>query len=63
MAQELLDGPQIGASLHEMGGERVPEPMRVRGDPPQRARVETRSTDGDEERVLRPARERRPRLP
>ena len=43
-------------------GERVPQPMRVRADAAQRARVEPASTRGDEERVLGAADELRSRL-
>src|SRR5436190_1357574 len=62
VAEELLDGAEIGAALHEMGREGVAQPVRVGRDPPQRARVEPRASHRDEERVLRAAHELRPRL-
>ena len=33
VAEELLDGPEIGAALDEMRGEGVAQPVRVRRDP------------------------------
>src|SRR5919198_2263919 len=62
VAEELLDGAEVGAALDEVCGEGVAQPMRVRRDPPQRARVEPRSSHRDEERVLRGTDKRRPRL-
>ena len=32
MAEQLLDGAQIGAALEQMGGERVTQRVRVRID-------------------------------
>src|ERR671915_1637713 len=62
MAEQLLDRAQVGAAFQQVRGERVPQPVRVGEDPPERARVEPSSARRQEERVLGAARERRPRL-
>src|ERR671930_1943492 len=60
--EQLLDRPQVGAALEEVGRERVPQAVRVREEPAQRARVEPASAGGEEERVLGAAGELRPCL-
>src|SRR5947207_2171662 len=62
VAVELLDRAQVGAAGEEVGRERVPEPMRVGDDPPQRARVEPAAAGGEEECVVRFLRKRWPGL-
>ena len=60
MPEQLLDRPQVGAPLEQMGCVRVSEAVRVREEPPERARVESSAAHGDEHGVARPACERRP---
>ena len=57
MAEELLDRPQVGAALQQMGGEGVAEPVWVGEEAPQRGRVQRAPAGGEEERVLRAARQ------
>src|SRR5215211_7772241 len=58
VAEQLLDRPQVGAALEQVGREGVPEPVGVRDEAPQRARVEPPAPDRQEERVERAARQR-----
>src|SRR5207249_5137924 len=51
VAEELLDRPEVGAALEQMGRERVAETVWVRAEPAERARVEPPSARGEEERV------------
>ena len=53
MAEQLLDHAQVGAALEQMGGEGVSQPVRMREEPPDRARVQPPAARGDEESVLR----------
>src|SRR5579859_316444 len=53
VAEELLDHPEVGAALEQVGGEGVPETMGVGDEAAQRARIEPAAAGGDEERVLR----------
>ncbi len=57
--QQLLDRPQVGASLEQVGRERVPQAVRVRKQPPEHARVEPAPAGGEEKSVLGAAREQR----
>jgi integrase len=59
VAEELLDRAQVGAAVEEMGGEGVPEAVRMGDDAPQGARVEPASARREEERVIRAFRELR----
>ena len=52
VAEQLLDHPQVGAALEQVRRECVPQPVRVREQPPERARVEPPAARGDEQRVL-----------
>ena len=60
VAEELLDRAEIGPALEQVRRERVAEPVRVANEPADGARVESASPRGEEERVDRAARERRP---
>src|SRR5437588_13028033 len=62
VAEELLDRAEIGAALEQMGGERMPQAMRVGNDPTQRAHVEPAPACGEEEGFFRAGGQRRPRL-
>ena len=53
MAEQLLDRAQVGSALEQVRCEGVAQPVRVRRDPAQRARVEPTAADGDEERSAR----------
>src|SRR5437764_15176009 len=59
VAEQLLDRPQVCAALEQMRRERMPQPVRMRRDPPHRARVEATATHREEERLLRAACEAR----
>src|SRR4029450_3323252 len=52
VAEQLLDHAEVGAALEQMGGERVAEPMRVRDQASERARVESAPPRREEKRVL-----------
>ena len=52
VAEQLLDRAQVGAALEQVRRERVPQPVRMRRDPSQRARVEAAAAHREEERVL-----------
>ena len=52
VAEQLLDRPQVGAALEQVRRECVAQPVRMRRDPPQRARVEPAAAHREEERVL-----------
>ena len=43
MAEQLLDGAQVGAALEQVGGERVAQRVRRRRPGPRRGRAQTRS--------------------
>ena len=55
VAEQLLDGAEVGAALQEMRRECVAEAMRMRGETAQRARVQPPAANGEEERVVRRA--------
>ena len=59
VAEQLLDRAQVGAALEQVRRERVPQPVRVRKQAAQRARVEPAAARREEERVLGAARELR----
>ena len=52
VAEQLLDHPQVGAALEQVRRKGVTQSVRVREQPPERARVESPSARGDEQRVL-----------
>ena len=52
VAEQLLDHAQVGAAFEQVRRERVAQAMRVREQPPERARVEPPAARGEEERVL-----------
>ena len=52
MDEKLLDDPQVGAPLEQVGGEGVAKAMRVRQQPADGARVEAAAACREEERVL-----------
>ena len=52
MAEQLLNRPQVGAALEQVRCERVAQTVRVRRDPPERARVEPPAAHGEKQRVL-----------
>src|SRR5215217_3195357 len=60
--EQLLDRPQVGAALEQVRRERVPQTVRMRQQPAQGARVEAPPSRGEEERVLGPAGQLRPRV-
>ena len=60
--EQLLDRPQIGSALEQMGRERVPQPVRVGEKAAERARVEPPAARGEKECVVRPAGELRSRI-
>ncbi len=62
MAEQLLDGAQVGSAVEQVRGERVPQPVRVGDDPAQGARVEAAPAHGQEECVVCSLRQVRPRL-
>ncbi len=62
MAEELLDRPEVGAAFQQMRRERVAQPVRMRGEAAERARVEPPAADGEEQRVLGAAGEHRARV-
>src|SRR5437867_2902388 len=62
VAEQLLDRAQVGAALEQVRRERVAEAMRVRGEAPQRRRIEAASADRKKERILGAAGELRARL-
>ena len=62
MAEQLLDRPQIGSALEQVGREGVPEAVRVRHQAAKGRRVEAAAADGEEEGVDGTAGELRPRL-
>ena len=62
MPEQLLDRAQVGAALEQVRGEGVPQPVRVGEEAAQRARVQPPAARGEEERVVRAARQLRPRL-
>ena len=57
VAEELLDHAQVGAALEQVGGEGVPQAVRVGKHAPDHARVEPAASRGDEQRVLGASRE------
>src|SRR5262249_25669657 len=52
MAEQLLNRPKVGAAFEEVRRERVAQPVRMRRDPAQRARVQPPPADGEEQGVL-----------
>ncbi len=63
MAEELLDRPQVGPAFEQVRRERVAQAMRVGDEPAQRRRVEPAPGRGEEERVVRAARQLGSRAP
>ena len=59
VAEELLDRPQVGTALEQMRCVCVPQPVRVRDEPSQHARVEPAAADRDEEGITGAAHEPR----
>ena len=59
VAEQLLDHAQVGAALEQVGRERVAKPVRVRRQAAERARVEPAAAGGEEDGVLRSARQLR----
>jgi len=57
VAEELLDHAQVGAALEQMRREGVAEPVRVRDEPAQRARVESLPSHREEDGVVGTPRE------
>src|SRR5436309_214507 len=62
VAEQLLDRAQVGAAFEQVRRERVAELVRVGEQAAQRARVEAPPPGGEEEGVLRAARQLRTRL-
>src|SRR5262249_28411036 len=62
VAEQLLDHAQGGAALEQMGRERVPQPVRMREEPADRARVQAPAARRDEQRVLGAVHELRARV-
>src|SRR5215472_2488419 len=62
VAEQLLDRAEVRAAVEQVRRERVTQPMWVGDDPAQCARVEALAPRGEEEGVVRTARESRPRL-
>jgi len=60
--EQLLDRPQVGAPFEQVRREGMAKPVRMGEEPPQRARIEPPAPRRQEERIVRPVRERRPRL-
>ncbi len=60
MPEELLDDAEIGASLEEVGRERVAEAVRVAEQAPHGARVEPSAARRQEDGVVRARGERGP---
>ena len=60
VAEQLLDRPQVCASLEQVRREGVTEAVGVPEESPEHARVEALPADGEEERVACPAHERGP---
>src|SRR5579885_152022 len=58
VAEQLLDRAQVGAALEQMRRERVPQAVGTAHEPSQRRRVETAAVRGQEQGVVRAARER-----
>jgi hypothetical protein len=56
--EQLLDRAQVGAALEQVGREGMPEPVRVRDQAPERARVEPTAAGREEDRVGGAARQR-----
>ena len=52
--EQLLDHAQVGAALEQVRGESVPEPVRVRNEAAQHARVQAAAAGGHKQRVLGP---------
>ncbi len=62
VAEELLDHAQVGAALEEMRRERVPQPVGVREEPPDRARVQAPAARREEQGIFGAACELGPRF-
>jgi hypothetical protein len=62
VAEELLDRPEVGAAPEEVRREGVAQPVRVRRDAAQRARVEATAARREEERVVGSLRQLGPRV-
>ena len=52
MSEQLLDHPEVGAALEQVGGEGVAQAVRVTDEAAQGARVEAPATRREEEGVL-----------
>jgi len=53
VAEQLLNGAQVCSAVEEMRGERVPQTVRVRNDPAERAGVEPAAACREEDGVVR----------
>ena len=62
VTEELLDDAEVGTAFEEVRRERVPEPVRMPEEAPQRARVEPAPARREEEGVVRAPRELRARV-
>jgi hypothetical protein len=61
VAEQFLDRAQVGATLKQVGRERVTQAVRMRRDAAQRRRVEALAARREEQRVLGAVRELRAR--
>src|SRR5256886_13509862 len=52
VAEQFLDRAQVGPALEQVGGEGVTQPVRVRKQPSERARVQAPAPGGEEQRVF-----------
>src|SRR6185437_14824653 len=60
VAEQLLDRAEIRSAVEQVGGECVPQPVRVRDDAAQRARVEASAASGEKQGVVRAGSQLRP---
>ena len=63
VSEQLLNRPEVGPALEQVGRVGVPEPVRVAQQPAQHRRVEPMSADREEQRVVRASGERRAAVP
>src|SRR5690348_13002879 len=62
VAEQLLDRPEVGAAVEQVGGEGMPEAMGVGNDATERARVEAATARREEQGVVGSRREGGARL-
>src|SRR6476659_4006454 len=62
VAEQLLNRPEVGAALEEVRRERMTQPVRVRGDAAERARVEPAAARREEQCVVGSGGELGPRV-